>query len=224
MAPFARFARATGDAIGRADMNRGITKPGLGVAAGNVLLALMYILFISAHLQSFTKTPRLSLLLIVSVETVCLIFVLIRKDPDETWHSWQTWVTTLGGTFAPLLFRPTLAPADLLAGHIIQGAALMLVIAALLSLNRSFGLLPAHRGVKSDGLYRWIRHPLYTAYALAWIGYVVNNFDLYNVVILLAAIGLEILRIVNEETLLLRYQAYAVYAQRTRWRLIPLLW
>ena len=39
----------------------------------------------------------------------------------------------------------------------------MLQIAAVLSLNRSFGLLPAHRGVKSDGLYRWVRHPLYTA-------------------------------------------------------------
>ncbi|MFQ6019078.1 MAG: methyltransferase family protein [Kiloniellaceae bacterium] len=210
--------------ISKASMNWGISKRGLQVAAGNVLLALMYATFAYAHLQSFAKTPRLSLLLAFLVETLTLIFGLVRKDSNGTWHSSKTWVTTLGGTFAPLLFWPTAAPVDLFAGQLIQLAGFTLQVGALLSLNRSFGLLPAHRDVKSGGLYRWIRHPLYSAYTLANIGYMVNNLSLYNVAIFVVATGFQVLRVINEETFLSRYGEYSAYAKRTRWRLIPLIW
>jgi len=205
-------------------MNRAISRQGLGVAAGNMLLALTYVLFLASHLQGFAATPRLSLICLVVAESLCLIFALIRTDPNATWHSWSTWATTLAGTFMPLLLRPTGAPDDLLAGQAIQVAGLLLQIAALGALNRSFGLLPAHRGVKTDGLYRAVRHPLYMAYALAGIGYVVNNFDLHNLAVLVVGTGFQVLRILNEETFLLRYPDYADYARRTRWRLLPLIW
>ncbi len=205
-------------------MNWGISKRGLQVAAGNVLLALMFVVFAYAHLQGFAETPRLSLLLVIPVEILTLVFVLVRKDSNATWHSLKTWITSLGGSFAPLLLRPIDAPADLFAGQLVQLAGFMLQFAALLSLNRSFGLLPAHRAVKSGGLYRWIRHPLYSAYTLAFIGYLVNNLSLYNVAILTVATGFQVLRIINEETFLSRYGEYGAYANRTRWRLIPLIW
>ena len=144
--------------------------------------------------------------------------------PSGTWHSSKTWITTLGGTFLPLLLRPTDAPADLVAGQLIQLVGVTLQIVALLSLNRSFGLLPAHRDIKSGGLYRWVRHPLYSAYTLALIGYVVNNPSIHNAAILVLATGFQVMRIVNEETFLSRYSEYAAYVKRTRWRLIPLIW
>lgn len=205
-------------------MKQVITKEGSIAAASNVLLAAMYLLFIAAHLKVYIQTPRLSLIVIMLFETLCLIFVLIRRDPNATWHSWKTWITALGGTFAPLLLRPTDVPADLLFGQVVQISGFLFQIGALLSLNRSFGLLPAHRGVKSDGLYRWVRHPLYTAYTFGFLGYVINNFDFYNVAVLLFATFLQVLRILNEETFLLRYEEYAAYAARTKWRLVPLIW
>ena len=205
-------------------MNWAISRRGLGVATGNVVLAMVYGAFVYAHLLGLANTPRLSLLLLVLVESLVLVFALTRKSPTGTWHTSKTWLTTLGGTFAPLLLRPTDAPADLFSGQMIQLLGVALQIAALVSLNRSFGLLPAHREVKSSGLYRWMRHPLYSAYTLAIVGYLVNNASIYNVAVFVVATGFQVLRIINEETFLSRYPEYRTYAKRTRWRLIPLIW
>ncbi|NIO43304.1 MAG: isoprenylcysteine carboxyl methyltransferase, partial [Burkholderiales bacterium] len=151
-----------------------------GVACTNSVLAVWFGLFAYAHAVSFIERPRLSIFLMVVMETTAAFFLLIRRAPDETWHSWRTWITTSGGTLAPLLLRPTAAVDDLLVGQFLQTSACALQIAAVLSLNRSFGLLPAYRGVRSNGLYRWVRHPLYSAYTMAIAGYLINNFTAYN--------------------------------------------
>jgi protein-S-isoprenylcysteine O-methyltransferase Ste14 len=205
-------------------MNRAISRHGLGVAGSNVLLALMYGAFAYIHLLNYAKTGRLSVLLIVLVETLILVFALVRSDPSGTWHSWKTWVTTVGGTFLPLLLRPVDGASDILAGNLVQLVGFILQVAAVLALNRSFGLLPAHRGVKTGGLYRWVRHPLYSAYALANIGYIVNHPSAWNITVFAFAIAFQVLRIRNEEEFLSRYDDYGAYAERTRWRLVPLVW
>lgn len=205
-------------------MKRAVSMHGLGVAGSNVLLALVYGAFAYVHLLNYAKTGRPSVLLIVLVETLILVFALVRSDPSGTWHSWQTWVTTLGGTLLPLLLRPVAGASDLPAGSLIQLAGFGLQVAAVLALNRSFGLLPAHRGVKTGGLYRWVRHPLYSAYALANVGYIVNHPSAWNLGVLALAIAFQVLRIRNEEAFLSRYPDYGAYARRTRWRLVPLVW
>ena len=197
---------------------------GVGLATTNLLLATWFLTFAYAHLQRFAETPRLSVLLIVAVETLVAVMLILRRDPDRTEHSWKTWIATFGGTFAPLLLRPTDASADLLLGQALQVAGFALQLGALLSLNRSFGLLPAHRGVKSDGLYRWVRHPLYSAYLLAHVGYLINNANWYNFTVIVFATGLQVLRIRQEERLLAEYDAYARYMGQTRWRLLPAIW
>lgn len=196
----------------------------LGPAVTNLLLAATFGSFAYVHLRSLLLHPRLSILLIIVVETLVALMLLTRRDPDKTWHSWNTWITTSAGTFLPLLLRPTDASADLLAGQLIQAAGFLLQIAALLSLNRSFGLLPAHRGVKSTGLYGWVRHPLYSSYLITHTGYLINNLSGYNAVVIVIATLFQVLRIRYEEQLLMQYPDYARYAQQTRWRLIPVLW
>lgn len=123
-----------------------------------------------------------------------------------------------------MLLRPTEMPADLLIGQSIQLGGYLVQLGAVLYLNRSFGLLPAHRGVKSDGLYRFVRHPLYSAYLLAHTGYLINNYSIYNLTIVAVALGFQVVRILQEEELLIQYQPYAQYASRTRWRLLPAIW
>ncbi len=127
---------------------------GLGAALSNLLLAALFFGFAYAHLQRFLAQPRLSVLLIVAIEGLVAVMLVIRRDPDKTQHGWKTWVATSLGTLAPMLLRPSDAPTDLLVGQVLQVASFALQIGAVLSLNRSFGLLPAHRGVRSDGLYR----------------------------------------------------------------------
>ena len=197
---------------------------GIGLACTNFMLASLYILFAIANAKSFLANPRLSVLLIVLMETIAAIFLIIRRDPDETRHTWQTWTTTTFGTLAPTLFRPIEATADLMLGDILQIGGFAMQIAALLCLSRSFGLLPAYRGVKSYGPYSWVRHPLYTAYVISFIGYWVNNQSLNNATIVLFGSAFLVMRIYYEEALLVKYADYRRYANRIRWRLVPSIW
>jgi protein-S-isoprenylcysteine O-methyltransferase Ste14 len=123
-----------------------------------------------------------------------------------------------------LLLRPTDATADLLAGEILQVGGFAMAIIALLSLSRSFGLLPAYRGIKSSGLYSVVRHPLYTAYVISFIGYLINNPSVANAAVIAFGTAFLVMRIHCEEALLLEYDDYSHYASRTRWRLIPAVW
>ena len=197
---------------------------GIRLAFTNMLLATLFLFFAIANAKSFLENPRLSVFLIVVTETIVAVFLIIRRDPDETGHTWQAWITTTCGTLSPFLLRPIEAMEDLLLGEILQITAFILQIAALLYLNRSFGLLPAHRGVKSGGLYSWVRHPLYTAYVIMFLGYWINNQSLNNAAVIVAGAAFLVMRIHYEEALLFKYADYTRYAKRIRWRLIPSIW
>ena len=197
---------------------------GVGVAFCNMLLATFFIMFAIANAKSFLINPRLSVFLIVVTETIVAIFLVIRRDPDETRHSWQTWITTTCGTLAPFLLRPVDGTADVLLGNILQISGFLLQIGALLALNRCLGLLPAYRGIKSSGLYGWVRHPLYMAYVITYLGYVINNPSLGNLGIVVSGTGFLVMRIRYEEALLYGYMDYVRYAKKIRWRLMPSVW
>jgi protein-S-isoprenylcysteine O-methyltransferase Ste14 len=197
---------------------------GIGLAFTNMLLATFFIFFAYSNAQSFLENPRLSVFLIVVAETIAAIFLIIRRDPDETWHSWQTWLTTACGTLAPLLLRPVEAAEDVLVGDIVIVIGFVIQILALASLNRSFGLLPALRGVKTGGLYAWVRHPLYAAYVIIFLGYLINNQSLNNAAVALLGLAFLVMRIHYEEDLLIQHADYRHYVNRTRWRLIPTVW
>lgn len=202
----------------------GTTLRGIGLASTNIFLAVVFGAFAFANTKSFLEEPRLSVLLIVLVEAIVVVFLLIRRDPQETRHTWQTWTTTTVGTFAPMLLRPTDAAADLLIGDILQVGGFVLQIIALLYLSRSFGLLPAYRGVQSSGLYSLVRHPLYSAYVISFTGYWINNPSAANAAAIVVGIAFLVMRIRCEEALLMTYDDYSRYADRTRWRLIPAVW
>ena len=197
---------------------------GFGLAATNALLATFFILFAIANAKSFLVNPRLSVFLIVVTEAIVAIFLVIRRNPEETQHSWQTWSTTALGTLAPFLLRPIDATADVLLGNIFQISGFALQILALLALNRSLGLLPAYRGIKSKGMYGWVRHPLYLAYLITLTGYFINNPSLANLIVIVSGTAFLVMRIHYEEALLFRYTDYVRYADKTRWRLIPAIW
>jgi protein-S-isoprenylcysteine O-methyltransferase Ste14 len=194
------------------------------IAATNLSLALLFSAFAYANAMSFSAQPRLSVFLLLVTETLVAVFFLIRRDPDQTRHTWMSWITTTGGTLTPLLLRPTDATADVPVGEWIQTAGFVLQILAVLSLNRSFGLLPAHRRVKTDGLYRFVRHPLYAAYALVFVGYLINNPSLANLAVVVVGTAFQVLRIREEESLLRTVPEWGAFAERVRWRLIPPIW
>jgi protein-S-isoprenylcysteine O-methyltransferase Ste14 len=201
-----------------------ITRTGLAQAGTDLSLAALFARFAWAHAAAFRAQPRPSVALVVVVETLFVVFFLARRASDAASRSPWDWLTTVCGSVAPLLLRPTQPAGDLLLGEAIQVFGTALSVLGMLSLNRSFGLVPAHRGVKTRGLYHLVRHPLYMAYTLSQLGYLLSNPTLRNGLIVAATFAFQLARIRNEERFLARYPEYREYQSHTRWRILPFVY
>ena len=125
-----------------------------------------------------------------------------------------------------LLLARVAAPASGLAydiGVSVMLGGLTIQIAAKAALWRSFGIAPANRGVRTGGLYRVIRHPMYAGYALAHAGFVLAYPSPANALLYAGAFLIQVARLLREERLLNRDRCYRDYAARVRYRLIPKL-
>jgi protein-S-isoprenylcysteine O-methyltransferase Ste14 len=200
---------------------RAITGRGLRVAGGNVALALLSGAFAYAHVLSFVARPRLSVALAVGFELVIAVLAVVRDDAGATSTTPWAWATTLAGTYGVLLMRPMEGATDAAIGTALQVCGTAGAVLGALALNRSFGLLPAYRGIKTAGAYRIVRHPLYAAYLLGNVGYVINHPTGRNAAVVALGTAAQVARILNEERLLSQHAEYAAYRRKTRWRLVP---
>lgn len=222
----ASLAPSDDDASGtlrRVRLSAAVTRAGLASAGTNLLIAALYLAFAYAHALAFARQPRASVVFLVALETLFAAFFVMRRSASATSGGAVDWVSTVLGTMLPLLLRPT-GGADALGGQIVQSAGAALGVAGILSLNRSVGLLPANRGVRSAGAYALVRHPLYASYTLSNAGYVWSHLTPLNLAIALAVLAAQLVRIQREERLLARDPEYRAYQLRTRWRLLPFVY
>ena len=153
------------------------------------------------------------------VTTLAVLFLLRRpvRRPGAFWES----LLAVADTFLPpSMVRPAAGGWHWL-GESIQLVSVAGMMAAAISLGRSFGISPADRGLRTTGLYRWVRHPLYAMELWFYVGYVVANPSWRNLIVLGGSAAIQIIRIAREERIL---EGYASYVQQVRWRLIPLAW
>jgi protein-S-isoprenylcysteine O-methyltransferase Ste14 len=197
------------------------------VRAGvNLAGAATAALFARATVVYFLHTHRLTGALFVIEQTWFAAAFLIRRPPQTIARSAASWLAAAGGTFGGLLLRPGGAPPawGTGTGFGLQLAGLLLAIASLVALGRSFGFVAADRGVKTRGPYALVRHPLYASYLLIQSGYVLQSPSVRNVAVLAFASACNIGRAVAEERVLAGAPAYRAYRRRVRWRLVPYLW
>lgn len=97
----------------------------------------------------------------------------------------------------------------------------IIALGAKLSLRRSFGIVPANRGVKRGGLYRFVRHPMYSGYMINQLGFLLFNFSLWNVAIYAVAWLCFWIRAREEEKFLSQDPEYREYASQVKSRLLP---
>lgn len=183
--------------------------------------AALWGLFAFTHYVRYQEVGKFYLLLIVVAESWLALMFLIRKDQMSKSTSPLEWAVAAGGTFVPLLLRPSMQGLAPDLGSIVVALGVCIQIAGALSLNRSFGIVPANRGVKTSGIYRVIRHPLYASYLVTFSGYFLANTSLYNFWIFVAWLVFMLLRIFFEERHLLRDAGYQRYTSSVRWRLVP---
>jgi protein-S-isoprenylcysteine O-methyltransferase Ste14 len=102
--------------------------------------------------------------------------------------------------------------------------AACLSLASLLSLGRRFGVRPALRSLATKGPYRVVRHPMYLAYALADIGYNLQEWNWGTVLLVLVGWAALLYRIRAEERMLSQSPDWPAYISRVRYRFLPGLW
>ena len=180
------------------------------------------------YLRSLLLYAELPLLVIqqaffITYLLIALILLAARDRALSFTPKPVDYVYTLLGLGSPLLFQSTPDDGRLFVGPLLEFAGLVLVVVAFLSLNRSFGLAPENRGIKTAGAYRLVRHPMYLGYILAEIGFVFVNPSLYNFFILAISVLFLLLRLRAEEQLLQQDRAYRTYSRRTRWKLVPFI-
>jgi protein-S-isoprenylcysteine O-methyltransferase Ste14 len=166
------------------------------------------------------QSPYIALLLIS--EGLAVAFILLRRPALRSDLSPYAAGVALLGTAAPLMVTASghpLIPGVI--GFCVMIAGLLMNISAKVALNRSFGLAAANRGVKREGPYRWLRHPMYAGYALNQAAFLLLNPCLWNLCVYALAWSVQILRIGAEEKLLLNDPAYRAYAGEVRYRLVP---
>ncbi|MCA9052912.1 MAG: isoprenylcysteine carboxylmethyltransferase family protein [Planctomycetaceae bacterium] len=189
--------------------------------ACNVVLSLLFLKFAIQQGEALLATWRISTALMLAKVSTDVVFYLIRKIPKGVSISLYDWMVGIVGTYAIVLFRAESAGRDQLVGQVLQFGGIGLQVLAMLSLNRSIGMVAANRGIKTGGLYRFVRHPLYLSYVVAFLGYTISHPTSWNVGVYAAAVALWVLRLLTEERFLLQDPQYQEYSQRVRSRLIP---
>ncbi|HEV2867455.1 MAG TPA: isoprenylcysteine carboxylmethyltransferase family protein [Allosphingosinicella sp.] len=187
------------------------------------LVATFMTVLAARLIPAVLSTGALPPLLLLMSEGLVVLFILLRRPTRDISQRGYDWVIGLTGTLLPLLAvapRGTSLLPHQLCELIIAGG-LLFHLWAKLTLRRSFGVVAANRGIKANGPYRIVRHPMYAGYVVTHIGFVLAGPVLWNLAIYGATLLIQTRRILAEERMLMQDPAYRALAERVRYRLLP---
>lgn len=191
--------------------------------AERVLVTLLFlnlcVRFYSVHVEDFS----IIYLLIVVSELLVVVFIVYRKMSADISMRVQDWAVAGLGTCLPLTAIaqepfPVVSPFACLC---VMLFGICLQLTSKIFLNRSFGIVPANRGVKTRGPYAFIRHPIYFGYTLTQIGFLLFAPNVWNLCVYLLGFAFQVSRIFREELVLSGDPAYRDYATAVPYRLVP---
>jgi protein-S-isoprenylcysteine O-methyltransferase Ste14 len=188
-------------------------------AAIVVLFSLMAVRFGA----DFLATGRVTGLLLLVSEMLVVVLTVMRRSAAAVDRSVRARLLTVLSMLGPPLLQPAqvsaILPQSVTVAASIVGLAV--VIAGKMTLGRSFGLMPANRGVVSSGIYRVVRHPIYLGYLITHVAFLLATPSAWNIAALVAADAALLLRAVCEEQTLSQDSQYRAYQQLVRWRVCP---
>jgi protein-S-isoprenylcysteine O-methyltransferase Ste14 len=175
------------------------------------LITFLFVLFWSAY---WRRRPALALAsrpVEILLPLVCSGLPLAQYPPAGVMEA----LGALFGDAAQRLWRPRFG-LDPRIGLALMAAGEAFTVAGMLSLGRSFSIFSEVRELRTSGLYRWVRHPLYLGEMVAVWGYVLAWSAPWAIGCALLFTALQSWRArVEERRLLAFHPEYADYRRRT---------
>ena len=189
----------------------------------DALLVVASAVFLYIQVRHVVVDGSLTSLPFAIEQAVLVGIFLFRRRSYTTSTRPLDWVVAALGGWLSLAFQPqTGVPIGLgVAGTTVQIFGLVLATGGFLYLGRSFGIVAANRGLKVQGPYRLVRHPIYLAHLVTSIGFLIANFHVINLTLFVIVLVAQLLRIRAEERVLSETADYDRYRATTRWRVIP---
>jgi protein-S-isoprenylcysteine O-methyltransferase Ste14 len=207
------------------------------VALWFLLLGIIFVRDIVGAVDDIRASGLEVLGLAQLVSRVCLFsfftliawLTLVRARPLAQAEGLQPRLSALLGcyllyAFAFLTPNPNIGAAFHIVSAVLLLIGNVLAVMILLRLGRSFSIMAEARRLVTDGPYAIVRHPLYLAELIATIGAFIQFASPPAALLVVAQLGFQVLRMRNEERVLLgSFPDYAAYKERTA-RLIPGIW
>jgi protein-S-isoprenylcysteine O-methyltransferase Ste14 len=189
-----------------------------------------FVFFAAFAASFFVRMPEMSVLLvpIIGKELFTAWTFLIRERPQAAVGTFRARFAAYAGSFVLIGFFHavrTWSPESFTINAVPQIAAIggmpwlvgtVLVAIALWSLRYAFSIEPEARRVVRTGPYKFVRHPVYAAYVLQYLGI----WLIYPSIVLAVGIaiwfGLTVTRMHFEERILMQaFPEYEAYKRRT---------
>ena len=185
-------------------------------------ISVLFVLLAVRIGREYSQTGHLTGLLLLVSEALVVLLTVVRRQARVVDRSWGArMIATVSIVGVPFI-RPTgggLVPD--LATAAISGLGLLVIITGKLTLGRSFGLMPANRGIVCRGIYRTLRHPIYAGYVVTHAAFLAAHPSSWNLAVLAVSDAALMIRAVYEERTLAKDAEYAEYMTRVRWRVAP---
>ena len=165
----------------------------------------------------------------VSQHVLVLAIALTRRPAvtqDQSWPTSLAVIVSYAYPYAEVIYLNSMDgyvawPGG---GFVLVVFSAVFSLVALLSIGRRFGVRPALRGLATNGAYRLVRHPMYLAYLIADIGYLLEEWNIGTMLLVAAGWASLVYRIHAEERMLSLDPAWPAYIGKTPYRLVPGLW
>lgn len=147
------------------------------------------------------QTQLIFFLLLVLRDFAAGYFFFKRKPAQSKGPRTLTILAYASSAIPLLYFGSTVSSKALfLASDLLAIVGFLIVVLATVELGTSIGISPANRGLVRSGIYRYIKHPMYSGYAVSEFGLVILNP--LNMALFIISVSLYAFRAKSENQIL----------------------